>query len=136
MALPRKGSDPSDNFDASELIASRDSHEKGISELNERVTSMESKLKTPQDLATFFEGASKDSRVLDGVFASMFCRFMKENDQVREAVDKRMEEVDRKFIHKFMKRGWIVLYTIGVFVVSKLSDALGEYLKSLLIHKP
>jgi hypothetical protein len=134
MAAGPKRSD--NDFDASEFLAARDAHEKGISDLNDRVANVESKLKTPQDLAAFFESSAKDSRVLDGVFAKMFCRFMKENDEVREAVDKRMEEVDRKFLHKFMKRGWIALYTIGVAVITILLGLLKDYLATLWVHKP
>jgi hypothetical protein len=135
MANVRKGGDPND-FDPTDFFTTRDAHEKNLSDLETRVSAIEGKLKTPQDLAAFFEKSAQDSRTLDGVFAKMFCRFLKEHDEVRAAVDNRMAEVDRKFFHKFLKRGWLVLYTIGVAVITLLLDLLKDYLSTLLIHKP
>jgi hypothetical protein len=136
MATVPKRSDNPDNFDASEFLASRDAHEKNITELNERMSKVEGHLSTPQALAAFFENSAKDSRVLDGVFAQMFCRFIKENDAVKDAVDKRMEEVDRKFFHKFLRRGWLVIYTLAVAVITLALAVLKDWLEAVLIHKP
>jgi hypothetical protein len=108
MAGPPRKSEK-DDFDPADLLAYSEQHETKISELTERTLKIETLLSTPQNLATFFEQCSSDSRNFDNVFAKMFCRFMEENTAVREAVQKRVAESDRNFVRKTFKRfgGWV-----------------------------
>lgn len=88
---PRKSE--KDDFDPAELLAESEKHETKISDLTERTSKLETLLSTPQTLATFFEQCASDSRNFDSVFAKMFCRFMEENTDVKEAIRKRVEEM-------------------------------------------
>lgn len=134
--VPRKPAGEGSDFDPSELLAAHGEHDKTITNLTERMAKVEGRLDTPQALAAYFQESAKDSRVLEGVFADMFCRFIKENDAVKAAVDKRMEEVDRKFFHKFLKRAWWVVYTIGVVILTLAVDVFRSWLEATFIHKP
>ena len=125
--------EPSD-FNASDLLAARDAHEKGISDLNERMAKVEGNLETPQQLADYFERSARDSRQLESVFAKMFCRFMNDNDEVKEAVRKKLEEIDRNFFFKTWKRTWFIVYSVGVAIGSIFLKALVDWIISLIPH--
>src|SRR3954453_11257820 len=101
MAIsPSRRADRISDFDPSELLATHEQHEKTISDLAERLVKVESNLSTPQSVAVFFQECAKDSRNFENVFAKMFCRFLDENQEVKDALRKRMAEVDRHFFFK------------------------------------
>ena len=124
---------PSD-FDTSELVVTHEQHEKDITDLSERVKKIEGHLCTPQALAGFFQESAKDSRVLEGVFAEMFCRFMNENDGVKIAVEKKFHEVDRNFLHKTFKRLWLPAYSAALILGTIVLQELAKWLISLIPH--
>ena len=134
MAAPNLRRSPASDFDPSELLATHEQHEKNISDLNGRLSKLEGHLCTPQALASYFEESAKDSRVLEGVFASMFCRFMNENGEVQIALEKRIEQVDRSHIQKFVKRFGFAVYSFLLIIVGLLGKALGEWILSLIPH--
>ena len=114
MAIPSRKPEKSD-FDASELLANHELQENNISNLTARLSKIEGYMATPQSLAAFFQEATKDSRVLDGVFAEMFCRFLNEHEGVQEAVKIKFNEVDRHFVREKFKR-WGT-YATSAFLV-------------------
>jgi hypothetical protein len=130
---PEKG-DGSD-FDPSELLAAHGEHDKNISNLTERMAKVEGHLATPQALAAFMKESTKDSRMLDGVFADMFCRFMKENPDVQEVVRSKLEEIDRIFFFKTLKRAWFWIYTVIVAMAAIVGKEVVDWMISLIPHK-
>lgn len=134
MAIsPTKKSGTSD-FNPGELLANHEQHEKNISDLTTRVAKIEGRLDTPQALAAFLQESAKDSRVLEGVFAQMFCRFLKEHSEVQDAVKQKMSEVDRNFFWKNFKRLWFPIYS-GVLVVATLmAKELVHWFVTLIPH--
>lgn len=132
--VPRKGE--KDDFDPAELLASSEKHETKLSDLTDRTSKLETLLSTPQTLATFFETCAADSRNFDAVFAKMFCRFMEENTDVKGAIQKRVEESDRKFVHKTFKRfgGWA--YSAFLIFIGAVGKELVQWIFKLLPHQP
>jgi hypothetical protein len=114
-----------DDFKTAELLKSQEQHGKEISDLSGRIAELEGKLKSPQALAAFFQDATKDSRVLDGVFASMFCRFLKEHEDVQSELRHRLHEADRHYVLEKFKR-W------GGFIQSGILIAIGAIGKELI----
>lgn len=133
MPSKKTGNDVSD-FDPSELLASREVHEKTIASLGDRMAAIEGCLSTPQSLATFFRESAKDSRTLEGVFAEMFCRFIKENEGVKQAIETKINEADRSFLRKGLKRSWGLLWTAFIFLAGGVAKQVLEWLGSLLPH--
>ena len=134
MAVPLKKAEK-DDFDPSELLAVHGKHEKDITDLNGRLAKIEGHLQTPQAVAEFFTESTRDSRKLDGVFAEMFCRFMKEHEGVDDAVTKKVEDIDRNFVRKCFKRFWVFIGTGLVFIAGTVFHQLVEWLLSVLPHK-
>ncbi|MEA3187628.1 MAG: hypothetical protein QOD99_1458 [Chthoniobacter sp.] len=134
MAMsPRRGSDSIvSDFDTSQLLATHEQHEKNISDLTERTVKLEKSLATPQAVAGFFEECAKDSRNFDNVFAKMFCRFLDENQDVKDAVRKRMAEVDRNFFYKTFKRIWLPLYSGLLIIATILAKEIVHWLVSFI----
>ena len=71
---------------------------------------------------------------MEGVFAKMFCRFMAENAEVQEAVRKKVEEVDRSFIAKTIRRFGVAIYTVIIAGAAIIGKELLEWALSLLPH--
>jgi len=121
--VPR-GSERLSDFNPSEFLVAHEQHETKISDLNERTMKLEKSFATPQAVAAFFDECAKDSRNFENVFAKMFVRFLDENPDVREAIRKRMAEVDRNFFLKTFKRIWLPVYSalliVGTIVVKEL----------------
>ena len=134
MAVPPRKSEK-DDFDPAELLAFSEKHETKISVLTERTSKLETLLSTPQTLATFFEQCASDSRNFDSVFAKMFCRFMEENTDVKEAVWKRVEESDRNFVRKIFKRfgGWA--YAGFLIFIGAVGKEVAQWVFSLFPNK-
>src|SRR5438477_12994273 len=108
MAIPpSRRTDRISDFDPSQLLATHEQHHKNITDLTERVAKLEQNFSSPQAVAAFFQECAKDSRKFDKIFADMFCRFLDENPDVKEAVRKRMAQVDRNFFFKGFKRSWL-----------------------------
>jgi hypothetical protein len=134
---PRKSDSESgaiSDFNPSALAHAQDQHEKSIGDLTERVRKIESSLSTPQALATFFEESARDSRQLDGVFAKMFCRFMAEHPDVQEAVKRKVEEVDRSYVVKTLRRFGGALYAFVLLIGGMLLKALVDWFLSIIPH--
>lgn len=135
MAPPKK---EETDFKASDLLATQKEQGDTLSDLSERLERLESYLDTPQKLAEFFEQSSKDSRRLDGVFADMFCRFMRENAEVKAELEERIEAVDRQFFYKTFKKVSFALYTVavvvGTLVVQVVGQLITQWVSALLPH--
>jgi len=134
MALPTTKKAGTSDFDPSELLATHEQHEKNIVDLTSRVSKLEGHLCTPQALAAYFEESAKDSRILEGVFAKMFCRFMNENPDVQAALEARIAQVDRNFFFKLFKRFGFAVYSFVLVLTGLLVKALGEWIVALLPH--
>ena len=124
MAPPRQ---EESDFNAGELLATQQQHGNTLSELTGRVVKIEGYLETPQKLADFFKEAAKDSRVLEGVFAEMFCRFIKDNIEVKTALEKKVDEVDREYIKKVFKRFGAIVWSGLCIVVGGIITALIQW---------
>ena len=122
------------DFDPQDFLASHGQHEKDIFDLTGRVTKLEGYLSSPQALATFLEEFAKDSRNLEGVFAKMFCRFMKENPDVQASVEKKLTEVDRHFFFKNVKRFGFTVYSVFLVIAGAFTVKFGEYLFTLVFR--
>jgi hypothetical protein len=134
MATPAKIREKISDFDPAELLSSHEQHESKISDLTDRVSKLEKHFATPQAAAEFIEDCAKDSRNFDGVFAKMFVRFLDESTEVREAIQKRMNEADRNFFFKTFRRTWFAIYSILLIVGTVLVKALVQWLLSFLQH--
>jgi hypothetical protein len=123
-SVPPRESERLSDFNPSEFLVAHEQHESKISDLTERTLKLEKSFATPQAVAAFFDECAKDSRNFENVFAKMFVRFLDENPDVREAIRKRMAEVDRNFFFKTFKRIWLPVYSalliIGTIVVKEL----------------
>jgi predicted component of viral defense system (DUF524 family) len=133
MAIqPRR--DRISDFDTSQLLATHEQHEKNISDLTERLVKIESQIATPQAAAAFLEECAKDSRNFEGVFATMFTRFVTENPQVKDAVQKQIAESDRNFVVRTFKRFGLGMYSLCLIILGAVVKPLTEWLFSLLPH--
>jgi predicted component of viral defense system (DUF524 family) len=131
--VPRRIEKISD-FDPSELLATHEQHEKNITDLTERLAKIEGQISTPQAAAAFLQECAKDSRNFESVFATMFCRFLNENVEVKEAMQKRITETDRNFFFKTFKRLWLPIYSVILIVGTIVIKAMVEWLLKLLQH--
>ena len=129
---PRKAAS---DFDTKDLLTTQGEQEKTISDLSKRVTTLEGHLSPPQNLAKFFENSAHDSRVLDSVFATMFCRFLRENGNVQQAFKARVDHLDRNFFLKAFKRVGFVLYSLLLVVGTAILSELARWIVSWLSHK-
>lgn len=73
--------------------------------------------------------------MLEGVFAQMFCRFLKENQEVREAMVNRMQEIDRNFFYKAFKRLWLPIYSVSLIIGAIVMKEVVQWAISLIPHK-
>lgn len=135
MATPIIKKPEKSDFNPGELLANHEQHERNISDLTKRVAKIEGRLDTPQALAAFFQESAKDSRVLEGVFAQMFCRFLKEHPEVQEAVKQKMNEVDRNFFWKNFKRLWLPLYSGCLVVATLVAKEVVHWIVAFIPHK-
>lgn len=133
--VPSRRTEKISDFDPSELLATHEQHEKNISDLTDRVVKIEGQIATPQAAAVFLEECAKDSRNFEGVFATMFCRFLKENSEVKAALKDKIDETDRHFFFKTFKRIWLPIYSVGLIVGTIVVKALVEWLMALIPHK-
>lgn len=113
------GKKPESDFDSSALAV--EEHGKNISDLTDRMRKIESFLETPQSFADFFESRSKDSLRLQGIFCAMFIRFLDKEDDVQAAISRRLEALDKHFVHRTWRQFglWIgggILFLLGVGV--------------------
>lgn len=110
-------------------------HEGKISDLTQRLGKVESLLGSPQALGVFLKDCAKDSRNFDAVFAEMFCRFMNENAEVKEAVCKKMNETDRNFFFKNFRRLWLPVYSGVIIICTVLAKEFVQWIVSLFHNK-
>jgi hypothetical protein len=133
MASPTRKQET--DFDPNDFLAAQGEHEKNISALTERISKIEGHLSTPQSLAAFLNESAKDSRVLEGVFAKMFCRFMADDKDVQDAVRKKIVEADRNFFYKNLKRLWLPIYSATLVVGTIVAKEVVQWLLSLIPHR-
>jgi len=117
-----------------EVLATQAAHQENISELTDRIRKIEQLLDTPIKMADFFDEKSKDSRRVDEVFAKMFCRFIKDNEEVKAALCDKIQQMDRNFFFKSFKRFWLPIYTAITIVATIVLKALVEWGVSLIPH--
>jgi hypothetical protein len=135
MPPPNNKKTENSDFDPDQLLAGHQQHEKTIVSLTERIAKIEGHLSTPQAVAAFFKESAKDSRVLEGVFAEMFCRFVNEHQDVQAAVKKKIEEVDRNFVQTMFKRFWVLIGSGIIFLAGSVFKEFVQWATSLFPHK-
>ena len=114
-ATPKRTPEKVSDFNTAELLAQQEAHEQNICDLQSRIEKLENCFGTPQKMADFFQDATEDSRKLDGVFAQMFCRFMKEHEDVQTELRQRLHEADRHYVLEKFKR-WGGLFKSAVLI--------------------
>jgi hypothetical protein len=124
------------DFDPSEFLAGHEQHERTISELTERTFKLEQNFATPQAVASFFQECAKDSRNLENVFAQMFCRFLDDNSDVKDAIQKRISDADRNFFFKTLKRFGLASYSLFLVILGAAGKELVQWLLSIFPHAP
>lgn len=117
--------DPKKDFDAGALLQE---HHKGISTLEDKVSTLEQKLKNPELLAKTLEDAAEDSKRLDKLFAKIFCDMLRSDKEVAATIQEKINAMDRDATRVFWKRfgGWVV-GTIGALVVGLLGGIIDHY---------
>lgn len=131
----RKPTDPSD-FNLSELVSSRDKHAENIANLTERLARIEGDLGTSESFAIFFEGKAGDSLKLQRVFLTMFVRFLEKEESAQAAVEKRIQELDRRFVHKAWRRFGLGIVGVLVFVLGAVFTELVHVVAQHMSGKP
>ena len=106
------------DFDKDKLAQDTEQHGKDISGLDERVSSLEEKLK-PEQISFVLEEASKDSKKLDVLFSKLFCYMMEKDEKVKKAVSEHIKKSDRSAVFSMLKKwggfvGGGILYILGL----------------------
>lgn len=107
------------DFDAEKLAQDTEQHGKDINGLDSRITELEQKLSTPENIANTLEGAAHDSKKLDKFFAKVFSDLLSDKDsQASKALEEKINKIDRDAVKSTFKRwrGWVggaVLFLLG-----------------------
>ncbi|HEX7260756.1 MAG TPA: hypothetical protein VF258_02990, partial [Luteolibacter sp.] len=132
MPPPPNRSSKTSDFDAGDLLAKNQQHDESIGDLTARLAAIEAKLATPQSLAAYFKSSTEDSRTLDGVFADMFCRFLKEHAGVKECMTEKIAESDRNYFQKSLNRFGKVIYAVLLIVIGASAKECSSKIMSFI----
>ncbi len=114
------------DFNVEEITKTTEQHEKSISEFNTRISDLENKLSNPEQLANVIETATKDSKKLDKIFSSIFCEMINKDEDVKNAIKGRIDNIDRGAVFSILKK-WgefvyaVILITIGAIITLVIS---------------
>jgi hypothetical protein len=119
--------DPKKDFEADKLLQS---HDKDISSLVDRVSVVEQKLNNPEQLALTLETATSDSKKLDKLFSKLFCDMMKNDSEVKAAVQDKINTLDRSSVKSTIKKfGGLVGFAVWSILLAGIAAWLGHILK-------
>ncbi len=107
-----------------------------VNALDERLIALEQKLSDPKQFATVFETAASDSKSLDKLFSKLFCDMMKNDPDVKAAVQVHVQQTDRDAVHSILKKWGGTMWTVFVLVVGLVLRELISWIGSWLPHVP
>lgn len=122
------------DFDSGAL-ALAEQHGKDLTDHDDRILSLENKIDTPEHIASLLEFASKDSKKMDKLFASIFVSMLKDdqcNEEVRRAVLEIVQKMDRNIFYTTAKK-WSRYVGIGlVYIFGIISPLLLKWIEKRL----
>lgn len=115
------------DFNPDELIKASADHEKSLAELQKTVKILDKRVGTNAALATSFKQAFENDKKMDKVLVDLIVNLVKTNDTVKAAVNKAVENADRKWWNGAWKKS---LTAIGAVILALISGLAGYF-----IHK-
>lgn len=118
--------------DFQEKALAVEQHGKDLTDHSDRITVLENKLSSPEQIALLLELASKDSKKMDRLFADIFTSMLKDekcNPEVHQTIEDIINKTDRDFFNKTIKKWGKLLGTALIFILGTFFTIIVEWLK-------
>ena len=127
--MPKTTPTKHNDFDTNDLVRVSDEHEKSLGELRKAVKSLEKRVGDNAALALSFKDAFENDKKMDAVLVTLITDLILKDDDLKEAISKSVNKMDRAWWTGARKRiiavtGAVLLLIIGAVVQALVAKYL------------
>lgn len=111
------------DFKPDELIKASDDHEKSLAQIQKAVAKIENRVGDSASLTISFKDAFENDKKMDTVLTGLICDLIVKDDDLKKAICRAVEKVDRKWWNGAWKRGPAIIGAIFLVVIGAFLQA-------------